>query len=187
MKASAVWEKLAITLSVVCLCLGTNVALAEEADGTDGAAVERQFQPQVVEGAPTYQVGYMHSTTSSPRRAMAISITNNSTEHCDTTVKWLAGGGQLIGTSSVVIPAGQTFEHCSRAITGATVVCNAISNPEVAPPQFIEGKADIHLASACQRMANIDAKQYYMTGSDDADIAGVYRAATIVVPAYQGD
>jgi hypothetical protein len=187
MKASAVWEKLAIMLSVVSLCLGTNVALAAEADGTDGSAVERQLQLQEVGGAPTYQVGYMYSTTESPRRAMAISITNNSPEPCDSTVRWLAGGGQLIGTSSIVIPPGQTLEHCSRDIAGATVICNTVSNPEVAPPQFIEGKADVHLDRACQRLANIDAKQYYMTGSDDAAIAGVYRAATIIVPTYQGD
>jgi hypothetical protein len=187
MKASTEWVKFAMTLSVVCLCFGTNVALAQEADGTDASTVVRQLQLQEVGGTPTYQVGYMYSTTASPRRAMAISITNNSPERCDSTVRWLAGGGQLIGTSSIVIEPGQTLEHCSRDIAGATVVCNTTSNPQVAPPQFIEGRADVYLDKACQHLVNIDAKQYYMTGEDDTALAGVYRAATIVVPAYQGD
>jgi hypothetical protein len=186
MKAFSVCKKLAVTLSVAFLFFSTNVALAE-GDGTEGLALGGDLQQPEVGGEPTYRVGYMYSTTDSPRRAMAISITNNSPDPCDSTVRWLAGGGQLIGTSNLVIQPGQTLEHCSRAISGATVICNAVSFPEVAPPQFIEGKADVHLASACQRSANIDAKQYYMVGSNDADIAGVHRAATILGNRYKGD
>ena len=177
---------LAIVLGAVSLSLGSNIAVsAERDDGAGGIAA--QAAPEVVGGAPTLRVGYMYSTTGTPRRAMAISITNNSAQPCDTTVRWRAGGNQLIGTSSIVIPPGQTLEHCSRSISSATVICNATSSPEVAPPQFIEGKADVHLASACRTAANVDAKQYYMTGSDDAGVAAVYRPATIRGVNYKGD
>lgn len=152
-------SKLLISMmSAGLLFSGTNLASAEEADGSSG--FEGSLQGFVVGGNPTHRVGYMYSATTSPRRALAISITNNSNTSCDTTVRWRAGGGQLIGTSSVIIPPGQTFEHCSRTLPGATVICNATSFPEVAPPQFIEGKADVHLAAACACRANVDAKQY---------------------------
>ena len=128
----------------------------------------------------------MYSTTSFPRKAMAISITNNSAQLCDSTVRWRAGAN-LIGTSSIVIGPGETLEHCSRNISIVTVVCNAISSPQVAPPQIVEGKADVYLASACRDAANVDAKQYYMVGSSDADIAAVHRAATIRGIRYKGD
>lgn len=153
----------------------------------DGVSVAETFGMEIVGGAPTHRVGYMYSTTTSPRKAMAISITNNSTVSCDTTVNWRAGGGQLIGTSNIVIPPGQTLEHCSRTLPGATVVCNTVSSPQVAPPQFTEGKADVHVASACSSKANIDAKQYYMTGTSDTAIAGVHRPATIKGIDYKGD
>ena len=78
MKASAVLKQLAVTLSVVFLFFGTNVALANQGDGTDGPAVQNSSQPLIVNEVPTYRVGYMYSTTASPRRAMVISITNNS-------------------------------------------------------------------------------------------------------------
>jgi hypothetical protein len=182
MKASS--KTVAVMLATSSMFLGTSIALGAQ-DGTPG--IKNEAHPQVVGGSPTYRIGYMYSTTASPRRAMAISITNNSAQACDTTVRWVAGGGQLIGTSSVVIPAGQTFEHCSRNISSATVVCNVVSNPEVAPPQFIEGQATVHLASNCSNAANVDAKQYYMTGANDADVAGIYRAATIRGNRYQGD
>jgi hypothetical protein len=187
MKALAVLKTVAVTLSAGCLLFGTHVALAQQDDGTEAEEFESRVESQVVGGVPTYRVGYMYSTTTSPRKAMAISITNNSSQSCDTTVRWRAGGGQLIGISSLVIPPGQTLEHCSRTLPGATVVCNVTSNPQVAPPQFTEGKADIHLASACARLVNIDAKQYYMTGSSDTSIAAVHRAATILGNSYQGD
>jgi hypothetical protein len=191
MKASALLKLFVVPLSAAFLFFGANVALAQvdggdSDDGTEGL-LESLSETAVVGGAPTYQVGYMHSTTISPRRAMAISITNNSTQSCDTTVRWRAGGGQLIGTSSIVIPAGQTFEHCSRDIASATVICNVISSPPVQPPQFIEGRADVHIATACQDPSNIDAKQYYMTGSSDTSIAGVHRPATIRGTTYRGD
>ena len=163
------------------LCSATGV-LAQSADGTANGAEASGAQaapPAVVVGPPTYRVGYMHSTTTGPRKAMAISITNNSALPCDTTVNWRAGGGQLIGSSSLVIPAGQTLEHCSRTLPGSLVVCNVTSNPQVAPPQFIEGKADVLLAAACRTSANVDAKQYYMASTNDANIVGVYRPATI--------
>lgn len=187
MKASAVLKQLAVTLSVVFLFFGTNVALANQGDGTDGPAVQNSSQPLIVNEVPTYRVGYMYSTTASPRRAMVISITNNSSLPCDTTVRWLRGDNELIGTSSVTLLPGETLEHCSRSLPFATVVCNAISSPEVAPPPDIEGKADVHLASACESSSNIDAKQYYMTGENDEDIAGVYRAATIRGNNFRGD
>ncbi len=57
----------------------------------------------------------------------------------------------------------------------------------MAPPQFIEGKADVLLASACRTSANVDAKQYYMLGTNDANIVGVYRPATIRGTLLLGD
>src|SRR3954471_7777777 len=106
---------------------GATGALAQAGDGTRQPApnaTARAVAPAVVEGNPTYRVGYMHSTTTAPRKAMAISITNNSALPCDTTVNWRAGGGQLIGTSSITLDPGQTLEHCSRSLPQTLVICN---------------------------------------------------------------
>jgi hypothetical protein len=150
---------------------GASAQLASNADGSGPQT--RLFTPQVAVGqVPRYVATYMASQTGpSPRSATVISITNNSSSVCGTSVDWKVGFGGVSCTTTLSLAPGQTGEHCSRSLNSGLAICNATCSPELTA---IEGNAIIGSTSGtpCAAIA-VSARTFYTTGTSDLTLNGV--------------
>jgi len=150
---------------------GTSAQLVSNVDGSGPQT--RVLTPQVAIGqVPRYVATYMASQTGpSPRSATVVSITNNSSSVCGTSVDWKVGFGSVSCTTTLSLAPGQTGEHCSRSLNSGLAVCNATCSPELTA---IEGNATIGSSSGapCAAMA-VSARTFYTTGTSDQTLNGV--------------
>ena len=157
-------------------------ASAQLANNVDGSGPQtRVLTPQVAIGqVPRYVSTYMASQTGpSPRSATVISITNNSSSVCGTSVDWKVGFGGVSCTTTLSLAPGQTGEHCSRSLNSGLAVCNATCAPELTA---IEGNAIIGSTSGtpCAAIA-VSARTFYTTGTSDQTLNGVSDANLVRV------
>jgi hypothetical protein len=119
-----------------------------------------------------YVVTYLRSNPStSPRTATVISITNNSSGSCQTSVDWKVGFGGVSCTTSLTLGPGQTGEHCSRPLGTGGLLCNATCSPALTA---IEGNAIVGStnSTACSAIA-LEARTFYTTGSSDQTLNAI--------------
>ena len=163
-------RRLAFLLATVGL-LSSNFAMAQPSDGSDHGS--QQASPALAAGTvPRYVVTYMNSDTlSSPRTTTVISITNNSSVSCLTSVDWKFGFGGVSCTTSLSLGPGQTGEHCSRPLGTGDLVCNATCSPALTA---IEGNAIVGSTNilACSAIA-LEARTFYTTGSTDGTLNAI--------------
>jgi len=131
-----------------------------------------------------YVATYMSSQTafeSSPRSLTAVSITNNSSSTCDTSVDWKIGFEGIACTTTLTLGPGETGEHCSRDIRFAITSCNATCSPELT---FAEGNAIIGSTKSrsCEAIA-VSARTYYTTGTSDETLNAITDAKIVRVGA----
>jgi len=150
----------------------------------DGSGPEtRLISPQIAVGqVRRYVATYMASRTApSPRSATVVSITNNSSTTCGTSVDWKIGFGGVACTTSLTLAPGQTGEHCSRSINDGLAVCNATCSPQLTAD---EGNAIIGSTSGtpCAAIA-VSARTFYTTGASDQTLNAVSDANIVRVGA----
>jgi hypothetical protein len=129
---------------------------------------------------PRFIAAYMKSrTVDSPRSATVVSITNDSSVTCETSVDWKIGFNGVACTTTLTLAPGDTGDHCSRAIPDALTTCNATCSPELT---FDEGNAIIGSASAspCKAIA-VSARTYYTTGTSDETLNAITDARIVRV------
>ena len=142
------------------------VVLAAEDDGSDGDAISPGEKALAVESAqiPVWLVTFMKSTTGGGIQACTvISVTNQGTKSCPTSVDFLLGTGSLVCTTTRTVEPGETWEHCSRDVKSGIVTCNAACSPGLT---FDEGRAIVRTTSACKQKIAVYPRVYYTSGGD---------------------
>jgi hypothetical protein len=153
-------------------------ARAQAPDGSDRAS---RAAPALPGGdVARYVVTYMNSDTfTSPRTATVISITNNSSATCRTSVDWKVGFLGVACTTVLTLAPGQTGEHCSRPLSTGDLVCNATCSPALTA---IEGNAIVGSTNngACAAIA-LEGRTFYTTGSTDATLNAISQSKVVKV------
>ena len=155
-------------------------------DGSDTL----EYSTQLGEVAPAlapghvarYRVTYTNSsTTTANRTATVVSITNQSTGSCSTSVDWRIGFGGVACTTTLVLGPGQTGEHCTRALPSPVTICNATCAPALTSYEggAIVGAANV---STCAALA-ISARTYHTTGAADTAVAAATDAKVVRINA----
>jgi hypothetical protein len=127
---------------------------------------------------PRYIATYMNSQTRDPQRsATVVSITNDSSSTCESSVDWKIGFGGVACTTTLILNPGETGDHCSRSIPSTLTVCNVTCSPELT---FDEGNAIIGStrASPCTAIA-VSARTYYTTGTSDENLNAITDARIV--------
>jgi hypothetical protein len=175
------WKKLvlgSVAATAVCMSIATG-GFAQRAD--DGGRGPRVLPPLATGTVGRYIVTYLKSRTDiAQRSATVISITNNSTAVCSTSVDWKVGFGGVSCTTNLSLAPGQTGEHCSRNLSGGGLAsCNATCSPE---QTFIEGNAIVGstTGTTCAKIA-VYPRTFYTTGSTDQTLNGVADAKLVAV------
>lgn len=137
-------------------------ALAGDAEGT-GPSVGAELATGHV---PVWRVPFMKSQTGGTiNSATVISLSNQGTATCSTSVDFFFGGGLLACTTTLSIGPGQTLEHCSRSIPLEIVSCNSTCSPALT---LNEGHAVVGTTSACKSKLAVYPRLYYTGPSDTA-------------------
>jgi hypothetical protein len=135
---------------------------------------QTEIEPSLaVDQIPVYTVDFMRSISGTTIQVMtAISIVNEGTDDCPTSVDWFFGGGvppTLACTTTLTLSPKQALHHCSRSVGDTFVLCSASCSPALT---FNQGRAVVGTTSKCKSKIAVDARVYYTT-SGDAQVTGV--------------
>jgi hypothetical protein len=142
------------------------LVLAAEDDGSDGDAISSRQNTLAVGPVeiPVWLVTFMKSTTGGAiQTCTVISVTNQGTKSCPTSVDFLFGDGSLACTTTRTVEPGETWEHCSRDVKGAIVTCNATCSPGLT---LAEGRAIVRTTPACKPKIAVYPRVYYTSAGD---------------------
>ena len=149
-------------------------------DTESGFPTESEFAaPALPTGhVARYRVTYMKSNTAATalRTATVVSITNQSSVSCGTSVDFKVGSSTVC-TTSVTIAPGTTVDHCSRTIPSGITSCNATCSPSLT---FDEGHAIVGSSSTtgCEKIA-VSARTYYTSSTSDSPVSAVTDAKVV--------
>jgi hypothetical protein len=144
------------------------VVLAVEDDGSDGDAISPRENALAVGPVeiPVWLVTFMKSMTGGAiQTCTVISVTNQGTQSCPTSVDFLFGDGILACTTTQTVEPGETWDHCSRDVKGAIVTCNATCRPGLT---LAEGRAIVRTTAACKPKIAVYPRVYYTSAGDGA-------------------
>jgi hypothetical protein len=170
-----VWVLL-LTLILLGYGMYATPTLAQEKDDHADPS-QAQIAPLVPVGQTArYLATFMKSNTSTAiRSSTVVTVTNQSAGTCGVSVDWFAGLSNAIAcTTTASVPAGQTFDFCSRNIPTGVTTCNATCAP--APGLTLtEGRARVASSTfpaTCNRIG-VSARVYYTTGSTDSSVSAI--------------
>lgn len=167
-------------------CVGGAGALAQERVGVIHDDVENEAHAALqsanrdlpVGHLPRYRATFMKSNTLAPalRTATVVSITNQSSLSCSTSVDFRVGAASVC-TTIVTVPPGATVDHCSRVIPTGMTSCNATCSPSLTAH---EGHAVIGSTSiiSCDNIV-ASARTYYTGSTTDAPVSAITDAKIV--------
>lgn len=151
----------------------------DNADRMDQVTPYEMLHQQLAPGhIARYRITYFNSNTATANRsATVISVTNQGTATCATSVDWKIGFGGVTCTTVLSLGPGQTGEHCTRGLPSPVTVCNATCSPALTAA---EGSAILGAenTTACSALA-ISARTYHTTGANDDAVAATTDAKVV--------
>jgi hypothetical protein len=123
-----------------------------------------------------YLVTYVRSQSNTPiRSATAVTVVNQSSTTCRVRVEWFLDSNPTIPVCNRFrdVPAGGTFQFCSRNLSTSITNCDPICTPPLtSSPTGNEGKAIVSSSNNFEcSLLGVEARVYYTTGAGVLDTA----------------